>query len=81
MFLGIISANFIIRIVVGSSLILSIADKNLRSMIGIFLGILCSWIGFYLTIYLYRKVLVSIGIMTKDESNKPPFHVGYESKE
>jgi hypothetical protein len=55
-------------------------NKNIRFMAGMFIGIICFWVTFYLSILIWRKLLLSIGIMTKEELKKGPFYLGIENK-
>ena len=50
-------------------------------MIGIFLGILIYWITLCLTVFLWRKLLVKLGFIRKEETGEHPLYPGFESKE
>lgn len=71
-------ALFVGSPIISSNIIKSISDNNLRFMAGLFFGILGSWIVFYLSVFIWRKFLVSIGFMTKEEAKRSPFYIGFE---
>jgi hypothetical protein len=76
--LGIALSLLMIREVTGSNIILSIPSGSFRLITGIFLGLIGSWITFYLSVFIWRQLLVYLGFMTNEESHRSPFYTGFE---
>jgi cytochrome c biogenesis protein CcdA len=78
---GLISSSLVGRILL-KPLIQSIPmhDENLRLALGLLVFIIGLWIPFYLAVYFWRRLLVSMGLMTKEEARAHPFCVGVQSK-
>mgnify|MGYP001559664586 CR=1 FL=1 len=76
--LGVISGSF--ALIVISHFIKLIDDKNLRLIGGLFLGFLGFHAALFLTVYLWRKLLVILGLMTKNESQVHPFFTPWQER-
>jgi hypothetical protein len=77
--LGLVSAAVAIRMVGGSDLVQTIVDKDVRFIVGMALTVPCAWISFYITVFLWRKLLAGFNILTKEESKQDLLYIGIDT--